>query len=120
MRHGGLFYVGQPPTLGGYDGNHHQDIRIHDNGRGPLVDHHTGDRADLEGGMTEQEAKNRWCPMIRLEIGPENAKWQGIAFTNRGEKFEPETITCIASRCMFWCWVEGQGDDGYCGIGRQI
>jgi hypothetical protein len=81
--------------------------------------------------MTEQEAKEKWCPMIRFQIGPDNAAWQGVAYTNRGEEMRPpESVRCIASECMMWRWsivgatVNGVYDDnypveGYCGLGGK-
>ena len=41
--------------------------------------------------MTEEEAKTKWCPMVRVVYGIGD---------NRG-LFE-STTTCIASDCMMW------------------
>ncbi len=63
--------------------------------------------------MTELEAKQRWCPMVRVSMIPNpNAKGVSIA-ANRDisffvppNSFDPKTdITrCIASTCMVWRW----------------
>jgi hypothetical protein len=56
--------------------------------------------------LTEEEAKNRWCPLT-AGADPED---------ERGR-------SCIASQCMAWRWVldysDGeprQTDKGYCGL----
>lgn len=52
---------------------------------------------------TEEEAKTKWCPWVRFEIGPENCIWQGVAYTNRGQELNPpDTVNCIGSHCMMW------------------
>lgn len=53
--------------------------------------------------MTEEQAKKRWCPMVRFQIGPINSSvWQGVAYTNRAEELKSTTCLCIASDCMMW------------------
>ena len=76
--------------------------------------------------MTEEEAKTKWCPMVRFVIGPDTATWQGVAYTNRCRGLEPATVTCIASDCMMWREdptrkeVENgyHANNGYCGLAR--
>lgn len=42
--------------------------------------------------MTEDEAKTKWCPMVRVGA-------------NRRDTNEKEaTVNCIGSRCMLWRW----------------
>ena len=75
--------------------------------------------------MTEQEAKTKWCPMVRHTKDQE-----GNFYTTNGRNssgFE----TCIASDCMMWRYkTNGQmgydrnPDDtcltsGYCGLGGK-
>jgi len=81
--------------------------------------------------MTEQEAKTKWCPMVRFQIGPDNPSWQNVAYSNRGDYFDNTCTGCIASACMMWRYkTNGQmgydrnPDDiclasGYCGLGGK-
>ena len=54
--------------------------------------------------MTENEARTRWCPFVRVTVTPNDATWQGNMMTNRGQIPAANTDTrCIASDCM--CWI---------------
>jgi len=79
--------------------------------------------------MTEETAKTKWCPMVRIVIGHKDDIWQNRAVKNRAEfvaKGCPE-ICCIASDCMMWRWEltreeaqNGyQAKKGYCGFGGK-
>ena len=49
--------------------------------------------------MTEQEAKQKWCPMVRY------MDFEGGIINNRGQYLVgsfPNTMECIASDCMMW------------------
>lgn len=65
--------------------------------------------------MTENEAKTKWCPMVRIE-GAE----AGQSSYNRFNDGSPDPDgRCIASDCMMW--VEEHNDDktaGSCGLIR--
>lgn len=66
--------------------------------------------------MTEQEAKQKWCPMLR---------------ENRPAMFAGEHwYACITDKCMMWRWEKeldyddrgyptgrSDTDEGYCGLG---
>lgn len=63
--------------------------------------------------MTEDEAKAKWCPFVRITTETENH----YPLTNREEpllfKTEPGSISrCLGSACMGWLWqddaVEGR------------
>lgn len=67
--------------------------------------------------MTEEEAKLKWCPMVRVPLA-----FAGTAMANdRSER-------CIGSACMMWRWysnemmmpylntVVTQARRGYCGL----
>ena len=60
--------------------------------------------------MTEQEAKTKWCPMMRSSTG--------VFDKHR----EPANNDCIGSGCMMWRWDEwaegGRVEDkhGHCGL----
>lgn len=76
--------------------------------------------------MTEDEAKEKWCPFVRVVIGPDNPAWQGLMLTNRGDIPADNTHTlCIGSACMAWRWrhkpapedpFAPSDGDGYCGL----
>lgn len=44
--------------------------------------------------MTEEEAKNKWCPQYRYSVSSD-----GIVCDNRDGDFNDR---CIASDCMWW------------------
>lgn len=64
--------------------------------------------------MTEEEAKTKWCPHVRVigidEEGPGNS-WNC-------EEVKPMGSSCIASGCMAWRWInpDSETPDGYCGL----
>ena len=69
--------------------------------------------------MTEEEAKQKWCPMVRITIGETDA------CDNRGNKNGDLATKCIASDCMMWApEVDGRvgniptrsGKQGHCGL----
>ena len=94
--------------------------------------------------MTEDEAKQRWCPFARDMTGQDNGVSMAMATFNR--PFTPDHLAtvscaCIGSACMAWRWdntwesatEEGQGGTvvlrlkrlsgepkiGYCGLARR-
>lgn len=82
--------------------------------------------------MTKQEAKEKWCPMVRNIMTPQDSTWRNKAMTNRLDFVENgfTESRCIASDCMMWRWsivgatVNGVYDDnypveGYCGLGGK-
>ena len=72
--------------------------------------------------MTEEEAKTKWCPMVRWTKGG----WSDDVYAahNRyvDEKQEDQNAynRCIASGCMMWRTTlhgtEGKVYEGYCGL----
>jgi hypothetical protein len=66
--------------------------------------------------MTEDEAKTKWCPMVRA---PSSA----IENHNTGINRESADFNCIASACMMWLWVDGlrgaRNANGCCGLGGK-
>lgn len=89
--------------------------------------------------MTEDEAKTKWCPfvrIVRLEPLPEQTKdWVHVSGVNTdalGRCRIPASCTCIASACMAWRWIDdgfrwdgpgawpqtnpGKPAQGYCGL----
>jgi hypothetical protein len=81
-------------------------------------------------GLTEEEAKTKWCPMARMVTRADNRP-----AGNRNLDYHPETL-CIASSCMCWRWdhsltvnnptrTPGSGQTiskttGYCGLAGGI
>lgn len=79
--------------------------------------------------VTEDEAKTKWCPMVRHTQTPVERRHTGEVFgINRyGRNSSPLFSKCIASACMFWCWQDDYGASmgvvaskthGYCGATR--
>ena len=67
--------------------------------------------------MTEEEAKTKWCPFVRL-MGPVIAG--ATATTNRPYSTKNGiggNSSCIASGCMMWEW-EGRDDGTHVATGR--
>ena len=60
--------------------------------------------------MTEDEAKKKWCPFVRVGgFGGGNRDWQtDILNSNMAHK-----VCCIASDCMMWeeCIEHGPGGE---------
>lgn len=66
--------------------------------------------------MTEDEARTKWCPMVRY------LDFNGSIINNRGQYLEgvyPNTMECIASDCMLWRWMDTNVDDGKGGTKRD-
>lgn len=59
--------------------------------------------------MTEEEAKTKWCPSVRVSgVGTfDNGEWS----TNRDDAVKQENLCCIGSACMAWRW-HGPEDAG--------
>ncbi len=72
--------------------------------------------------MTENEARKKWCPHVRL--------WQlsgngGDTAYNRiesemGTNINPINSRCVASDCMMWRNNEVGDNTGFCGLGGDI
>lgn len=66
--------------------------------------------------MTEEEAKTKWCPHVRIwsesGAGANRDPYCGHSDTDKAN--------CIAADCMAWRWTQPEtGDrplDGYCGL----
>jgi hypothetical protein len=50
--------------------------------------------------LTEDQAKEKWCPFVRVEVG------HGLAAANRHTDNGSALVRaqCIASQCMAWRW----------------
>lgn len=68
--------------------------------------------------MTEQEAKTKWCPMVRSSSFSNNAPYAESAVNrNDAGKTDEQRFSCIASDCMLWEW-DGYEKKGHCGLCR--
>ena len=74
--------------------------------------------------MTEDEARTKWCPMVRhvFEVDEGDA-FNRISNITGGASYN---LNCIASDCMMWEWrpiTVGDEDfdtvEGYCGLSQQ-
>lgn len=76
--------------------------------------------------MTEEQAKKKWCPMVRAGLKGANT-YVGINWPS-GEVLDQEYAKCIGSDCMMWRWSQrpephqpgnnttGHDGDGRCGL----
>lgn len=61
--------------------------------------------------MTEEEAKTKWCPFVR--VLPETERWHPM--TNREDTISApkgSATTCIGSACAAWRWECVRDDYG--------
>jgi hypothetical protein len=62
--------------------------------------------------LTEDEAREKWCPFARTSGGTE----EDLAI-NREYGGEPDVgALCLASDCMAWRWMNEVTGRGYCGL----
>ena len=73
-----------------------------------------------EDMMTEDEAKTKWCPMVRLApLGANESYRYSTNRMNDRIRGIVREARCIASDCMAWRWIDRGGsrqDGGYCGL----
>ena len=64
---------------------------------------------------TEDVAKTKWCPEVKiLLVPPQYEGGSAYIMTNR---YGSNNYNCIASECMQWQW---DGERGYCGKARKL
>lgn len=78
--------------------------------------------------LTEDEAKEMWCPFARYSSGTAAAnRWKQSEPTPHA--LNPVPCRCIASECMAWRWKDQPpenkvaGEDswrGFCGLAGQV
>ena len=73
--------------------------------------------------MTEDEARQKWCPMVRYVASYKGTPTPPLNRAAGGNDvmLNPTNCQCIASDCMMWRWVaEDNARDvsywGYCGL----
>ena len=62
--------------------------------------------------VSEQETREKWCPMVRIIVDPHNR-----LTTNRELGKKAGGFNCIASDCMMW--RIDRPNVGYCGLGGK-
>jgi hypothetical protein len=75
--------------------------------------------------MTEEEAKQKWCPQVRtlMWVG-EKAEHPLISnrAVDEADGYD-ERHCCIGSDCMMWRWIYLQNGEktprGFCGLGGK-
>ena len=67
--------------------------------------------------MTEEEAKEKWCPMASNRMVSISEKDGSILQKHFADRSGNLTILCIASDCMMWRTT--QHNYGYCGLARK-
>ena len=79
--------------------------------------------------MTEEEARKKWCPMVRIVVGQDDILFTGQSSHNVelfSDKIE-HIGRCAASNCMMWRYERvanppgstkqwSYSTEGYCGI----
>ncbi len=65
--------------------------------------------------MTEDDAKQKWCPMVRLVPVTFMGKLHAIFSNQPDDAFSGES--CIGSDCMMWRESPEEPWSGYCGLG---
>tara|TARA_X000001316_G_C922015_1_gene36752 strand:- start:2852 stop:3088 length:237 start_codon:yes stop_codon:yes gene_type:complete len=71
---------------------------------------------------TEDEAKKKWCPEVRMSAS--DMPVEGNHASNRSNKTFQEKCHCLGSGCMMWRWAKGASvadsingkRPGYCGL----
>ena len=59
--------------------------------------------------MTEDEAKTKWCPMVRLGVTVGGEPAPGLnRFTNPNNMKSMDFAKCIGSACMMWRNAESE------------
>ena len=53
--------------------------------------------------MTEQEAKTKWCPMVRASMGTNDLNASNRC-AKKGQHGAPMWALCIGSLCACWTW----------------
>ena len=71
---------------------------------------------------TEEQASEKWCPMVRTSAYYNSDLETPDDCDNRGNvNLTTQSCNCIGSSCMLWNWFENDDDEGfepkgYCGL----
>jgi len=66
----------------------------------------------MDDGLTEAEAKKRWCPFARAHWSGNSGQdtYQGNRFFAEDGKTSDPATGCLGSGCMAWRWAGNDGD----------
>ena len=71
--------------------------------------------------MTEEEAKKKWCPMVRYDS---DGGTFNRGYVNGWLNDHPHNLNalcnCIASDCMMWVIGDYLSTGGYCGLVHKV
>lgn len=76
--------------------------------------------------VTEEEATQRWCPLVRAAFTWHNEETKKIELavggvnTSPGDRSKNPMSTCIGSRCMMWRASTLQKHKGFCGLAGNV
>lgn len=73
--------------------------------------------------LTEDEAKTKWCPLVRvLEFEDKHAgagkTYEWVAAAVNRSASDIISNSCVAAKCMFWRWSQQDREGvptGFCG-----
>lgn len=69
--------------------------------------------------MNEAEAKTRWCPWARVEVGETGVVVNRFRMDSEPDQGLFQATLCIGSGCMAWRTNLMNDQDGYCGMGGK-
>lgn len=78
--------------------------------------------------ITEEEAKTKWCPMVRTHIVNVKDYYGDTTAAGSAVNKCTKRSVCIASACMMWRWVDGEmvnfplacGYGVFCGMVKSV
>ena len=56
--------------------------------------------------MTEEEARKKWCPMVRITLETEH--WEAMNNREQPLTADGSRTKCIASDCMMWIAIDNE------------
>lgn len=62
--------------------------------------------------MREEDAKTKWCPMVRFHNGADNDVYSNMLDGRNDFPY------CSGSECMMWRYIDEESKSGYCGLAK--
>ena len=66
--------------------------------------------------MTNEEARGKWCPWSRTELGQTGVVINRFGYDQDVPEAVLRQVSCIGSGCMAWRSSLVNPGDGYCGL----